>query len=173
MGKLLFSPDGRISSSEFMKGAVILLALNFFLWLSWFAGMGFGFFAAIVAIFTIYCWACLFIKRFHDAGKSGWLFIPVLAVFLVLVLFVLPLVTFPIFPVSEEALQAMQVIEDFQQANSQPTTIEEISPMLEAADTMMKARAIPSSIIYFLGGLITAFGTNKLLKSDPEANRWG
>jgi len=169
MGKLLFSPDGRISSSEFIKGAVILLAINFFLWPSWYLGIFAGFIAMLLALVTIYCWCCLFTKRFHDAGKSGWFFLPLLIGFYILTQIFSGLLssTFMDDGAKEHLGYIQGIIESGDYANIDP------EKYLGALTALTKATVVPGAISYFLAGVIIAFGVNKLLKTDPEANRWG
>jgi len=173
MFKLLFSPEGRIFPQEFIKGAVVLLALNFILWLGWFVGFGIGILAAFIALVTVYCWGCLFAKRFHDADMTGWFFIFVLLAFLGLAMYIIPLLTAPLFPPNADTLAALEIVQGFQEADVKPTTPEEMRPVLDAMYTMMRNTAMPNSITYFISGAAIAFGLNKFLKSDPEPNRWG
>jgi len=63
---LFFTSDGRISRQQFWIGALILLG----------AGVVAGWIPLVnvVAFFvSLYVWACLYAKRLHDMGKSGWL----------------------------------------------------------------------------------------------------
>ncbi|NNE57063.1 MAG: DUF805 domain-containing protein [Hellea sp.] len=173
MFKLLFNPEGRIGPDAFAKGAVILLALNFVLWLGWYVSLGVGILASLIALITVYCWACLFTKRFHDAGLPGWGFPLILLAFYVLVSFVFAPLLSGLFSVSPEAVEAYIVLEEFQNSDEQPTTMEEIQPVIEALGILMKSMAIRSSIVFFISGAILAFGINKFLKTDPEPNRWG
>lgn len=65
-GKLLFSADGRIGRQSFWIGFLILLGVGVVL--GWIPILG-----AVALIALIYPWICLFSKRFHDMGRSGWL----------------------------------------------------------------------------------------------------
>lgn len=65
-GKLFFSADGRIGRQSFWIGFLILLGVGVVL--GWIPILG-----AIVSLALIYPWVCLYSKRFHDMGKSGWL----------------------------------------------------------------------------------------------------
>lgn len=64
--KLFLSADGRIGRGEFWAGWCILfvvnLVLHFIPVIGWLAGLA-----------LIYCWVCVYSKRLHDMGKSGWL----------------------------------------------------------------------------------------------------
>jgi uncharacterized membrane protein YhaH (DUF805 family) len=63
---LLFSPEGRINRMHF--------------WLGWLVLFGFGFVMAWIPIFghlvlllSLYCHVCVYSKRLHDMGRTGWL----------------------------------------------------------------------------------------------------
>lgn len=62
---LLFSPEGRINRLHF--------------WLSWLVLFGFGFVMALIPVLghfvlllSLYCHICVYSKRLHDMGRSGW-----------------------------------------------------------------------------------------------------
>ncbi|MHA6289465.1 DUF805 domain-containing protein [Maricaulis sp. CAU 1757] len=100
--RILFGSDGRLAPQEFAQGLVAILAawvlIQLFSLLPLIGGLiaVVGFFAYLV---LAYAWVCTFSKRFHDAGRSGWLTVPmVLAYFVIaaLVAFVIsPLVGGP------------------------------------------------------------------------------
>ncbi|HEX6861037.1 MAG TPA: DUF805 domain-containing protein [Caulobacteraceae bacterium] len=63
---LFFTSDGRISRQQFWIGALILIG----------AGVVAGWIPLIniIAWFvSLYAWVCLYSKRLHDMGRSGWL----------------------------------------------------------------------------------------------------
>lgn len=64
--KLFLSADGRIGRGEFWAGWCILFVVN--LVLNLIPGLG-----HFLALALIYCWVCVYSKRLHDMGKSGWL----------------------------------------------------------------------------------------------------
>ena len=59
--RLFLSADGRIGRQTYWIGFLILLGAGVLL--SWIPGL---------SLLLIYPWVCLFSKRFHDMGKSGW-----------------------------------------------------------------------------------------------------
>ena len=65
-GKLLFSPEGRIGQGQFWIGFLILFVGGILIHLVPIAG-------TLVWLLSTYCWVCLFAKRLHDMGKSGFL----------------------------------------------------------------------------------------------------
>ena len=62
---LFLDSHGRIGRRDFWLGSAVLLVVGNLLHLVFFFGT--------LASFTLfYCWVCLFSKRLHDIGKSGW-----------------------------------------------------------------------------------------------------
>ncbi len=78
MGNLLFSPSGRIGPGEFMSGVMILVVVTLVL------GLLTVFAPALAALNIVglvffWCWVVLWVKRYHDGGKSGWMcFVPII-----------------------------------------------------------------------------------------------
>jgi len=71
MGNLLFSPSGRIGPGQFMSGATVLVIVGLVLALlpvlsPALAALG------IIGLVTLWCWVVIWVKRYHDGGKSGW-----------------------------------------------------------------------------------------------------
>jgi len=175
MFRLLFSPDGRIFPEEFRKGAIVLLAFNFVLWLTWYTSLGLALLASIVALASIYCWACLFIKRLHDGGKTGLLFIPILIGFIIAAYLIVPTLVALILPENEQALTKALELKELQEslgsgANADPEDVREFFGLMFE---VYQAAALRMAIIFFFAGALTAFLFNRKLKSDPEPNRWG
>ena len=63
---LFLSANGRIGQKDFWIGFLILFVGGFILGLIPVIGQ-------IISIALIYPWVCLFSKRLHDFGKTGWL----------------------------------------------------------------------------------------------------
>jgi uncharacterized membrane protein YhaH (DUF805 family) len=73
IGKLLFSLDGRIGRQSFWIGWAVLFVVGFIA--NMIPGLN-----LLMLLLMIYPNACLYNKRLHDMGKSGWLqIIPYLA----------------------------------------------------------------------------------------------
>ncbi|MCW5723906.1 MAG: DUF805 domain-containing protein [Maricaulaceae bacterium] len=66
IGKVLFSPNGRIGQQEFWIGWVILVAANVLL--TWIPLLGF-----LIMLALIYVGICVYGKRLHDSGRSAWM----------------------------------------------------------------------------------------------------
>lgn len=77
---MFFSAEGRIGRQQFWIGFLILLGLNVVL----------GFIPVIgqlLSLVLIWCSICIYSKRLHDMGKSGWLQLIPLGTFLVAMIF--------------------------------------------------------------------------------------
>lgn len=70
---LFFSADGRIGQKDFWIGVLILA-------LVWFFSPIVHLLAPILWLVVAYCWVCVFSKRLHDFGRSGWLMLLPVAV---------------------------------------------------------------------------------------------
>ncbi|MDQ0463510.1 uncharacterized membrane protein YhaH (DUF805 family) [Caulobacter ginsengisoli] len=70
---LFFSPEGRINRAHFWLGWLILFGGG--LLIGWFPVFG-----QIAVLLSLYCHVCVYAKRLHDMGRTGWLqIIPFLA----------------------------------------------------------------------------------------------
>lgn len=76
---LFFSPEGRIGRSAFWIGWLVLVGANVVL--GWIPLVGWA-----LSLATIYCSVCVFSKRLHDMGRSGFLQVWPMVVCMVLVL---------------------------------------------------------------------------------------
>ena len=74
--QILFGSAGKISPQDFAKGIIAIVAINLvmqFLTLLPGIGMLVAIIGIVVGLASIYAWVCVYSKRFHDAGKSGWM----------------------------------------------------------------------------------------------------
>lgn len=70
---LFFSPEGRINRTHFWLGWLILFGAGALI--GWFPLFG-----QIAVLLSLYCHVCVYSKRLHDMGRTGWLqIIPFLA----------------------------------------------------------------------------------------------
>lgn len=144
-----------------------MLAFNFVLWLVWFTNIWLALLAGLIAVISMYCWACLFIKRLRGVGKSGFLCIPIFLLFFFLVIVVIPLLVTPLLPVSEESLVEVQKMIDMREdiKNNPPQTLGEVLPVYDQMFLVYQGIALRFAIIFFISGAITAFGLNRILKT--------
>ena len=63
---LFFSAEGRIGRGEFWIGWLVLLGVSVVT--GWIPLIG-----MLISLVAIYCTVCIYAKRLHDMGKSGWL----------------------------------------------------------------------------------------------------
>ena len=165
MGKLLFSPSGRIDGRSFYRGAVILLVANVLLWQAWLLGMGAGFVAFLLSLILIYCWGCLFAKRFHDAGKSGWLYLLVFVAF-VIVSYLISSVFLAM--LSSDIVREVQELKETMDPNNP-----DVEYLMGVYSRMFKAMVLPFTLGYLITGAAIAFGINAILHSAPGPNQYG
>ncbi len=157
---LYFNPNGRIGPAIFQKSAIILIAIGFVLnLLNMFAPMlmPLTFLAGIILIWP---WICLWIKRLHDAGKSGWMLL-----LIILVMIVLSMISSFIVRMFVKVNPA-----DVQAAMANAHGFAE---MFKAGMAANKALMLPNAIASVIVQLIVVFGANAMLKSDPEENQFG
>lgn len=71
--KLFFDPNGRIGRQEFWIGWLVLFGVGAVS--GWIPVIG-----LLISLVSIWCSICVYSKRLHDMGKTGWLqLIPILA----------------------------------------------------------------------------------------------
>ncbi|MFY0637379.1 DUF805 domain-containing protein [Maricaulis maris] len=74
--QILFGSAGKLSPQDFAKGIIAIVVINLvmqFLTLLPGIGMLVAIIGIVVGLASIYAWVCVYSKRFHDAGKSGWM----------------------------------------------------------------------------------------------------
>jgi uncharacterized membrane protein YhaH (DUF805 family) len=62
---LMFSADGRIGRQAFWMAWLVLLGVNT-------VGQWVPVIGQLAALVSLFCFACIYAKRLHDMGKSGW-----------------------------------------------------------------------------------------------------
>lgn len=169
MGALLFSPSGRIGPADFIRGAIALSVLLFLVKISPLAGIAVSGIVQIVGLVLIYCWLALFIKRYHDAGKSGWLaLIPVAIIVGLGAFFVNGLVTEMVAPELLESLQDEMI-----EATSDGFgSVMQVSQG-ETAQELARTSAFPVALTRAAMAFSVAYLTNMMTKSDPGPNQYG
>ena len=166
MRDLLFNPQGRIPKNRFWQGLVVLTVAGVILramqvHLSPIFGMGGAFVFGLMALVLVYIQICVYAKRFHDAGTTGWW---ILAVWIGAAISSTLLSTLlgPLF-IGEEGIAIQQeVFERMQQGEYQIA--------FEGAQALAR-RTLPLNIIsvvtnavilgFIVGSLPTQPGTNK------------
>jgi uncharacterized membrane protein YhaH (DUF805 family) len=64
-GALFFSAEGRLEQPRFWLGVIILCLFGVLVHL-------FPLIGSALWLVSLYCWICLYTKRLHDIGRSGW-----------------------------------------------------------------------------------------------------
>ncbi|MEP3889602.1 MAG: DUF805 domain-containing protein [Hellea sp.] len=165
MGNLLFSPNGRIGPSEFTKGIMILAVISAIISLTPLVNMGLAMILGFASFILLVPFFMLNIKRAHDAGKSGWMSLLHLLIYIILGV-VLSVLVGKFFSggVDPEAVQA---------AAEAAAASGDIAGVMNAAAGPAKAQAIPGAI----GGLIIAYVfamiVNMINKRDEHENQYG
>jgi uncharacterized membrane protein YhaH (DUF805 family) len=149
----LFNPKGRIGPVTFRNNALILVGIGVLMGLVplvWPSPL-----LAIIGLVLLYPTAVLWIKRLHDAGKSGWLFLGVFVVQLGLGLAANFLIIRPMAPPQA------------------PVNPGDVAAVMANASAQMQATAIPTTIVSLVIGLAVVLIGNALIKSDPGPNAYG
>ncbi|WP_297733217.1 DUF805 domain-containing protein [uncultured Maricaulis sp.] len=74
--RILFGSSGKLSPQDFAKGIIAIVAVNLVIqFLTLLPGLGalIALVGLVVGLVSLYAWVCVYSKRFHDAGKSGWM----------------------------------------------------------------------------------------------------
>jgi uncharacterized membrane protein YhaH (DUF805 family) len=64
-GSLFFSAEGRVGQKDFWLAAIILFVFGVVIHAAVVVG-------TLVWLLSTYCWICIYSKRLHDMGRSGW-----------------------------------------------------------------------------------------------------
>jgi uncharacterized membrane protein YhaH (DUF805 family) len=100
--RIMIGAGGKLSPMEFAQGLVAIVVIGLVmqilgLLMSPILGLLWGLVSLIIGLGLAFAWVCVFSKRFHDAGKSGWMTLAAIGAALVMY-FVLGLLLNPIFP---------------------------------------------------------------------------
>ena len=154
MMKTMFDPMGRIGPVAFRDAAITLILIGAVIsLLPWINSSLMP--VTYVSLLLIYPWIVIWVKRFHDAGKSGWMFLAVLVPWVIV----------------GGAVSRFLIIPYFapEFAAARPT---DIASAMANARALQGAVALPSTVFSTLLSLIIVFAVNAWLKSDPEPNKY-
>ncbi len=168
MMNLLFSPNGRINSAEFMKGAYILIAAAFVIALMPLISFSLAMPLSILSLVMLWCWIVLWIKRYHDAGKSGWMCLIPIVVFIILAVIADAVMTMMGLSGVDAEMQAQM-----NEAAEGGDFASMMSTIMGASADIAKKTAIPSAVSGAIVSLIIAFVFNAMIKGEPNENRFG
>ncbi|MEZ6002417.1 DUF805 domain-containing protein [Hyphomonas sp.] len=165
--ELLFSPNGRIDQPTYWRAVLILFGISAVLsvvsaYVSPFLG--------VASIIFIWPWIAVHAKRFHDAGKTGWLTLAIIVLAIIVSAiagYVLP----GLFGVDVTAMQRemQENMEDYLSSNDPGAAM--VYAMQESK-RMSQAQLIPSilatGIVTGVVGVVMG-----LFKTDPNDNQYG
>jgi len=165
MGNLLFSPSGRIGPSDFTKGIMIIAVISAIINLLPFVSMSLAMIGGLASLLLLIPFFMLNIKRAHDAGKSGWMSLLHLLIYIVLAV-ILGFIVSKVFAgsVDPEAVQA---------AAEEAAAAGDIAGIMDAAAGAAKAQAIPSAIGGLVISYLFAMIINMINKGDDHDNQYG
>ncbi|MFN3313347.1 MAG: DUF805 domain-containing protein [Hyphomonas sp.] len=160
---VLLEPKGRLAPSPFAQGYILLTAAMLIITIvSTFLIPG----SAVLQYALIFPYLCVFSKRFHDAGLSGWLWLLALGVFLVLN----SLLTILLMPgLSPDAWRIYAEVSELSQEQGMEAGMEALA---QQGMELTRAAGL-SSVAAFL---ITSAGIGFVvyrLRTDPRPNRHG
>lgn len=151
MIKTLFDPEGRMGPDAFLRAALILVVIGALL--SLLPLVTASMMLSMVSLVLVYPWAVIWIKRLHDAAKPGWMFAPILVLYLIV------------------AWGSAYFISQFfaPEQGPQPT---DFSSAMAMARERAQLVAIPSAIVSVFISFVFVLIGNALLKSDPGPNAY-
>ena len=159
MGNLLFSPSGRIGPAAYMKGIIILAIAGLIISFSALLGPV----ATVVGLLgfvVLYCFIALGIKRSHDAGKSGWMVLVHILIYIV-VSFIFGFIISAVTGVSASGAFSAALNQDLE-------ALEE----LEKATTSFSYVLI-SGVLGAVATVVVGYVINMMNKSDAHDNQFG
>lgn len=162
MGNLLFSPSGRIGPGQFMSGVTVLIVISLILallpiFVPALTVLG------IVGLVLIWCWIVLWIKRYHDAGKSGWMCLLPIIVLIILS------------AIMSSVLAGMFVDTAAAEAMAEAAEAGDFSGLMKMAGTggMTTTGAIISAVASAVLSYVVAMVFNGMIKHDAHDNQYG
>ena len=165
--ELFFSPNGRINQPTYWRAVLILFGISAVLavlsaYVSPFLG--------VVAIIFYWPWIAVHAKRFHDAGKTGWLTLAMIVLAIVISL-IASMILPALFGIDIAAMQQEmeENMEDYLSSNDPGAAI---TYVMQETKRMAQAQLLPSilstGIVTGMVGLVMS-----LFRSDPGDNQYG
>jgi len=168
MGNLLFSPSGRIGPGQFMSGYTVIIVIGLLI------NVLFAF-APIVALLSfpvmlalLWCTIVLWVKRYHDGGKSGWMCLIPIIVGGILA-YVLNLVLTPIFVDADAAAAAAEAVAEAAQNGD---ILGSMTAALNATG-LSRMGMIVISVAGAVLSYVVAMVFNNMIKHEDHDNRFG
>lgn len=165
--ELLFSPNGRIDQPTYWRAVLILFGISAVLTiLAAYVSPFLGF----VSIIFIWPWIAIHAKRFHDAGKTGWLTLAMI-VLAIIVSAVAGMVLPSLFGVDVASMQREMEsnMEDYISSNDPGAAM---AYVMEESKRMAQAQLLPSILSTGIVTGVVGF-VMSLFKTDPNDNQYG
>lgn len=165
--ELLFSPNGRIDQPTYWRAVLILFGISAALSVvSAFVSPFLGF----VGIVFIWPWIAVHAKRFHDAGKTGWLTLAMI-VLAIVVSWIASLLLMPLFGVDMTSMQREmeENMADYMSSNDPGAAV---AYAVQESKKMSQAQLLPSILSTGIVTGVVGF-VMSLFKTDPNDNQYG
>jgi uncharacterized membrane protein YhaH (DUF805 family) len=153
--KTMLNPQGRIGPITFRNAAMILIAVGAVLSVLPAVSPALTV-LSFVSLVLIYPWLVIWVKRFHDAGKSGGMFLGVLVLWLIVSL-----------------VATFFISAQFAPPQAPVANPIDLSAVMATVTAQAQATALPSTIVSAVISLAFVLAGNALLRSDPEPNAYG
>ncbi len=165
--ELLFSPNGRIDQPTYWRAVLILFGISAVLTV---VAAFVSPFLSFLSIIFIWPWIAVHAKRFHDAGKTGWLTLAMI-VLAVIVSLVAQAILPPLFGVNVADMQREmeENMADYMSSNDPGAAM--VYAMQEAKK-MSQAQLLPSILSTGIVTGVVGF-VMSLFKTDPNDNQYG
>ncbi|MGB3456829.1 MAG: DUF805 domain-containing protein [Litorimonas sp.] len=163
MGNLLFSPSGRIGPGAYMKGMIVLAVISAVISIIPLVSPGLGVILGFVSLILIIPFIFLGIKRSHDAGKSGWMVLTHILLYIgvaTAVYFIMQALGLGVDPTLQASMDEAAAAGD-------------MGAVMEMTGQVAQASAIPSAISTLVTTVASAFLINMLNKQDMGDNQFG
>ena len=162
MSNLFLSPYGRIDSTAFYRGGYILILISVALSLINLLSPQFGKILGIINYVLIFPWVVIWIKRLHNGGKSGWMFLVYLLLY-----FAVAVVGFGIAVSMFGGDEFMQMLTD--QVEGRITQAE----MQAQLEIWARENMAPMLIASIGSSVLTIFIGDKTIPTDTDDNQYG
>ncbi len=166
MGNLLFSPSGRINSGDFMKGVTLIVLITLGVGLLPVISSALAILSILTLVF-LWCWVVLWVKRYHDGGKSGWMCLLPIIVYIVLAT-----IMSMILPAMFTDPEAAAAIEEAATAAAEAG---DFGAMFKAASGGAMS-TVGKIVVPLIGAALSygiAFLFNGMIKGDAHDNQFG
>ena len=165
--ELFFSPNGRIDQPTYWRAVIILFAISAAVTvLSAYGSPLLGF----AGILFIWPWIAVHAKRFHDAGKTGWLTLAMI-VLAIVVSAILGMILPGLFGVDVAGMQR-EMEENMQDYMSSNDPGAAMAYVMEETKRISQAQLLPSILSTGIVTGVIGF-VMSLFKTDPNDNQYG